>query len=130
MNLDSFFIPFLLFFGLILVSRTLLDRANKKLTVEQKALLVDGFSKMRTWHSALLLLFGLAFFLALRFNLTEHTTIMAIYFLFLLAFVVFNLLRTHRILRGYDFPTSYIQTYLVASTIRIFGLILFVVYTF
>lgn len=124
--MDNFMIAFVLLMLSVFASRLLSERAGKKLDQEKKAALVDLFSADRIWSYGILFGIVLLFFLSLKFGLVEAFWAYTAYIVLLLAYLLILSYRSYTKLKAHGFPAAYIQSFILASTLRFLGLLLFV----
>jgi hypothetical protein len=118
-------ISVLVLLAFIFLARVINEKANKKLTTEKKAELIDLFSKSRTWTFGLLIVIIGIYFFILKYQMLEPLTSLAIYILLLLAFILYNTRMAYRKLKSNGFPDSFIRTYLISTSIRFVGILIF-----
>ena len=106
-------------------TRIISEKANKKLSVEKKAELIDLFSNTRTRTFGLMILIIGLYFLALKFQILPPSLTMALYLILLLAFIGYNTVAAQRKLKENDFPDEFIKSYLLTSTLRFIGILIF-----
>ena len=109
----------------IFTSRIISEKANKSLSIEQKAELIDLFSKNRIYTFAALILIIAAFFASLKFNLLAQSTTVIIYIILISGFMLINSNMAYKKLKSHNFPDSYIKSYLISTSIRLIGLMVF-----
>jgi len=114
----------LVLFGSVIGSRIINDRAMKKLDQDKKAQLIDLFSGRAFQSIFLFLILGL-FFLNIKFEVIDSMIAYIIYSISLLAFVVITGNSSYKKLRANDYPNDYIQSYLIMTTLRVIGLVVF-----
>ncbi len=123
--MDNFMPSFIIFLVLILVSRVINEKANKKLTQEKKAELIDLFSKNRITTYAFIIVIFAAYYLILEYDLFDLYISLAIYVLLLVSLLIFNARSAMVKLKTNDFPKSYIKSYVLASMIRFIAIFVF-----
>jgi hypothetical protein len=124
--MDKFIVPFLILLLSVFISRTLLDKANTKLDQDKKAALIDLFSGRRIWSFAWLMLIIVSFFLCMKFQWIDRFWSFTLYFIALFIYLFVNAYLTFVKLKSNGFPVFYINAYLWSTSIRAFGLVLFV----
>ena len=122
---DKYMIGLLVFLLFILFARMLNERANKKLSIEKKAELVDVFSQYRIITFAVMIVILLAYFLMLKTELFSPTVIMIVYIGLLVAYISGYTFLAYKKLKNHDFPGAYIKTYLQSAVIRMSGIVMF-----
>ena len=125
MEMDNSMISILILLVAIFASRVISEKANKSLSTQQKAELIDLFSKNRIYTFAVLILIIAAFFASLKFNLIEQSTTVIIYVILISGFMVINSNMAYKKLKSNNFPGSYIKSYLISTSIRLIGLMIF-----
>lgn len=107
---------------LYIVSRVVSERALRRLSNDEKARLVEGFSGFRIFSAVVVLLFVVIFLVAENY-LTDLSGMIRLGFpvaifilLIILSFLTFNKLKSLNI------PESYIKTYLLATFLQYLGL--------
>jgi hypothetical protein len=115
----------LVLFGTILDTRWMNDRANQKLSIEQKAKLVVLFSKTRIWNFALLFGIVILYFFVLEYGILEGRTALWVYALVVTLVLIVVAYLYSRKLKENGFPDDYVKSYLTLSTLRIAGLLIF-----
>ena len=123
--MDYFMIAFIVFMVFIFGARILNDKAVKKLSVEKKAELVDLFSGTRIWTYGLLIAILILYFLILEFELLAPLVAVVIYFLLLIAFLLYNANVSYRKLKASEFPEEFIKSYLISASVRLIGILMF-----
>lgn len=123
--MDNFMIAFVLLLGLILISRTINEKATKKLDQDKKAALIDLFSDSRIYTFGTLIGIIVLFFLSMRFNLIDPKITFIIYIVSIFTFIIITSLFSYRKLKANDFPDSYIKSYLISISLRFIGLVIF-----
>ena len=118
-------IAFVVLLVMVFVSRTLSEKANKKLDQEKKAKLIDLFSKGRTINFGILIAIIALFFIAIRFSNLNTVIIFASYIFLVFIFMIISAILSYRKLKNNDFPESFIKSYLIATLFRFLGLIIF-----
>jgi divalent metal cation (Fe/Co/Zn/Cd) transporter len=125
--MDNFIIAFILLLGVVFISRMINEKANKKLDQAKKAELIDLFSSTRIYSFGVLIVIIILFFLSLRFNLLDPFITYLIYIFLVIAYLIITGLNSFRLLKKNNFPDSFIKSYLISTTIRFLGLIIFFV---
>ena len=123
--MDNYMIGFVLLLGLIFISRTINEKANKKLDQDKKAALIDIFSKSRIYTFGILIGIIVLFFLSLRFNLIDPLITDIIYIVSIFAFITITNYTSYKKLKENDYPNSYIKSYLLSTSLRFIGLVIF-----
>jgi hypothetical protein len=119
-------ISFVILLVAIFLSRMISEKANKKLDQDKKAALIDVFSKDRIWTYGVLIGIVVLFFISLRFSLIDPFWAYMIYIVILVAYIVLLAYYSYRKLKANDFPSFYIKSYILSSSLRLIGLLIFV----
>jgi len=114
----------MLFLVVLFGSRILDVRAMKNLSNEKKAELIDLFSKSRILNFGLIILFIGTYFLVLKFELCDPTLALTIYLVLMACFLIFNVVKVYKKMKSNTFPNTFISTYLISSTIRVFAILM------
>src|SRR6267154_2918382 len=123
MHMDNFMIAFVLLLVFMFVSRSMNEKANKKLDQAKKAELIDLFSKDRIWTFGTLIVIISLFFISIRFDLVDPVISYVAYVVLIFAFIVVTGISSYRKLKRNGFPDSYIQSYLITTSLRVVGLV-------
>lgn len=115
---------------LILVSRWLNERAMKKLSVEEKARLIDLFSSQRVWNFGLIILMLVGYYTVIVMKLVEQELGLSIYFVVLLGFMIFSALRSRSLLINAGFDEAYQHSFLISTGLRLLSILVFLVVLF
>ena len=121
--MDPLIYVFVPVFIAIVASRTITERANKHLDQEQKAGLVDLFSEMRTQGVWIIVGLIIVFFANMKFQFIPSNIALSVYFFVLVANMILLGVRSNKILRENNYPQEYIKMYLLASSIRLAGIL-------
>lgn len=123
--MDIIYAPYFgitVFAALYIASRVIGERALRRLSQEEKARLIDGFSSFRIFSAVIILLF-VVIFLAAENYLTDLSAAVrggfpaAIFLLFLvLSFI------TYKKLKSLNISESYIRIYLITLFLQYLGL--------
>jgi hypothetical protein len=110
------------FFVCAMVNRLISERALKYLSDDQKALIVDVFSRMRACYLIPIVSIIVVFFGA-NFLMPGHSLVFLVIFLILLAcYAVAMHIIVMRKLRKYNLPNQYIRSILLSRGISFVGL--------
>lgn len=120
----------IVFLVLFFASRMILEKANKKLSPEQKASLLDIFSKDRIYIYGALISVVLLFFASLKFQLIPAAISYTLYMFLIFIFIIITSIYYYKKLKSSDFPNSYINAYLISSAIRFLALLILLASTF
>lgn len=118
-------IALLVILGIMFLSRTLNENANKKLDQDKKAELVDLFSKDRIYNFGFLIIIVLIFFINMKLNLIDPFLNYGIYIGSVLIFMAVSTYLSFKKLKKNNFPDSYIKSYITVTTIRFLGIVIF-----
>lgn len=111
-----------IFAVLYIASRVIGERALRRLSDEEKARLIDGFSSFRIFSAVVVLLFVIIFLVAENY-LTGLSSAIRVGFpaaIFLLLIVLSFI--TYRKLKSLNISESYIRTYLITLFLQYLGL--------
>lgn len=109
----------------IFLARVIREKANKKLSTEKKAELVDLFAGSRIWNFGLLILVVGLYFLVLEYQIIDPLISMIAYCLLLLGIIVFNARNTYKKLKSHSFPEEFIRMHLMATSVNFTGVVIF-----
>lgn len=123
--MDYGMIAILVILGIMFLSKTLNENANKKLDQDKKAELVDLFSKDRIYNFGILIIIILIFFINIKLNLIEPFLNYGIYIASILIFMTVSTYLSFKKLKKNNFPDSYIKSYITVTTIRFLGIVIF-----
>ena len=127
--MDNFMVSIMVFLVSIIVARIINDRAIKKLENDKKVELIDLFSRSSVLtYLPLILIMGL-YFLVLKYQVFDFRVSLSVYMLLLLVYIAYNAKKSNEKLKSADFPASFIKSYLLATSIRFFGILLFFAFT-
>lgn len=110
---------------MILLSAFITAKANKELEADKKAKLLDLFSRNRLLRLGGLFAIIVLYFLTSRFGIAAPRLSYILYLLFILVFIAYNGYSTFRTLKKNDFPASYIRSFMLSSSLRLTGILLF-----
>ncbi|MBO9703183.1 MAG: hypothetical protein J7604_23415 [Sporocytophaga sp.] len=123
--MDYAMIAILVMLGIMFLSRTLNENANKKLDQDKKAELVDLFSKDRIYNFGILIIIISIFFINIKLNLIDQYLNYGIYIGSVVIFMIVSTYLSFRKLKKNNFPDSYIKSYITVTTIRFLGIVIF-----
>lgn len=121
----DFMMAVIIFLVFIFVARIFDTNASKKLTDEKKVQLINLFSKARILNFGILILLVGVYFLALKFELLNQSTSISLYLSVFMCFIIFNAIIAYRKLKSNEFPKAFLKTYLITTSIRILGILVF-----
>ena len=118
-------IAFLLILGLFFTSRAMNEKATKKLDQDKKAALIDLFSESRISTFGILIGIIIFFFISLEFKLLNPLLTYVIYIIMICAFLIITSYLSYKKLKENNFPDFYIKYYILSTSIRFVGLVIF-----
>lgn len=124
--MDPFIIGIVVFFGFVMLSRFILDKANKQLDEDKKAILIDDFSKQRMINFVMLIAVIVFYFVVTSFNLIDPTLAFIIYITVFGLIFIGNEVVNYRKFKARNFPDFYIRAYITSSAIRAIGIVSFI----
>ncbi len=122
-----FYIGLFAMFASIFISRFMIERSLKKLTIEEKGKLLDLSSKYRIYNIVSLLVLMILFFLVYQFELINQN---ALFISYLIVFTIYLIIISYlniKSLKENNYPTDYITSNYYSSFIRILGVLIFFV---
>ena len=125
-SMDGLVLAIVIFLLSTMISRIIVERSLKKLTNEQKGMLVTSFSKTRMVSIISLGIVIIGFLLIAYFKLWDTEITTYAYFGVLILFFMINSYLAHLRLSRLEIPKFYITANFYASIIRIVGIIIFV----
>jgi hypothetical protein len=128
--MDNLMLGFILLLIGSFISLYLMEKANKKLDQEKKASLVGLFSRHRIHNLGFIIIIITLLYTNSRFHFIEDLLAITLYIIILVSFIIFSNYRSYSILKSNDFPAEYIQSYLIAMSVRFVGLIVFFILMF
>ena len=123
--MDNSMLAFLLLLLFIFIARMINEKATKKLDQDQKAALMDLFSKDRIFTFGILIGIVVLFYLSVSFELIEYSLSFILYIILIFAFIIVSGYMSYKKLRDNNFPDSYIESYLFATSLRFIGILIF-----
>lgn len=114
---------FIVFFGAYLISRVINERNLKRLSGEEKARVVDGFSNYRIYKLAAVVVLVFGFMLVSSAFPRIGSTLAAIYFALLFLTVIVSSIIIHKTLRRLNLPDGYVKTFWLSSLLQYFGIL-------
>lgn len=123
-------IGFLVMMVTMLAARMINEKAMKKLSAEEKGLLVDGFASNRMWSMGLIILLIAGYFLVLRFELVNVFVGLVTYLVLLAVFITVQFVTADRKLKELGLPMVYMRSYRSSVLLRVGGMVLFFLITF
>lgn len=125
--MDNQLIALLLLICIIYLSRAFIGISNKKLDQAKKAELIDLFSKDRFYTLGFLIIIIVLYIACLKFNWFDPFMVRVTYAVLLLGYIITINFLSFRKLKNNHFPDFYIKSYLLTTTLRISGYIMFVI---
>lgn len=113
------------FFVIVYIARMLGEKAMKFLNTEQKAGLIDLFTKERRYGSAIILSLVIVFLIVLQFKLVTPLMAFVVYFAIMISYMVFKNYRTYTKLTANQYPPEYINRVVFASLLATLGIATF-----
>jgi hypothetical protein len=111
-----------MFVGAYIASRIIRERALKRLSIEQKAQLLDAFSGYRTYFMSAAVCLPLLYFVALRLWPGAQPVLAPMFFIsFGLLLLIMSWL-SFRKLKQISLPTDYIRSFLISSGLQYIGI--------
>ncbi|MBS1507139.1 MAG: hypothetical protein JSS79_10885 [Bacteroidetes bacterium] len=123
--MDNFMIGTIVLLISIFAARAISERAVKQLDQEKKVLLIDLFSDGKIFRSIILLLILVLFFVAIKFNLVHYSIAYSLFTALLFGYVFISGYTSYKKLKSNEFPDSYIQSFIIATTVRVVGIAIF-----
>ncbi len=109
----------------VVISRMLIQKANKHLSIEEKAKLVDLSGGLNSYGILVILpLVGIYWFLAKNTDIPYSALIIG-YFFLALAFIIFLQVANYRRITNLKFPSQYVSTYLISRVVYLAGVVVF-----
>lgn len=128
--MDGYMIGFIVMMVMILSARMINEKAMKKLSTEEKGLLIDGFASNRNWSLGLIILLIAGYFAVIRFELVNVFVGLAVYVTLLTVFLAVQIIASHRKLEELGLPSAYITSFKISSLLRVIGFVFFFLLSF
>jgi uncharacterized membrane protein YoaK (UPF0700 family) len=128
--MDGYMIGFIVMMVMIFAARMINEKAMKKLSTEEKGLLIDGFASNRNWSLGLIILLIAGYFAVIRFELVNVFVGLAVYVALLTVFLAVQIIASHRKLEELGLPSAYITSFKISSLLRVIGFVLFFLLSF
>lgn len=128
--MDGYMIGFIVMMVMIFAARMINEKAMKKLSTEEKGLLIDGFASNRNWSLGLIILLIAGYFAVIRFELVNVFVGLAVYVTLLIVFLAVQIIASHRKLEELGLPSAYITSFKISSLLRVIGFVLFFLLSF
>lgn len=124
--MDHFMISAIVLLAAIFGARAINDKAVQQLNQAEKAALVDLFYKTRYINFITIISIVILFFVSVEFRLLDLFLVNILYFTVYLIFMIYT---SYTKLKSNNFPKSYINAYILSSTIRTIGLAIFLAFS-
>jgi uncharacterized membrane protein YoaK (UPF0700 family) len=115
-------VTLIVFVVAMLLSRYINSTAIKKLSMEKKAELLDGFSGFSVWSILPLLVIIGIFYFATDYIENNHLFYLSIFLVVAGIYVIGIQVYIYKKLRKMDYPMSYIKQYILSVLVRFIGL--------
>ena len=122
--MNNYIVAFMSFFATILVSRFISERAIKKLNQEQKANLIDSFSKGRVLSSVFVFILIGVYFLFLEYKVLPSFYTFLVYIILLSVYLLIMSFWYYKKLKSSGYPVAFINSYILSTVIRLIGVII------
>lgn len=116
---------FIGFFILMIILRNLEERAMKGLSTEQKAGLIDIFSKKRKYNLYITIGAVILFLLSLQFEWLPDQWIFALYFGIMLVYIAVLKSTNLKTLKANGYPEPFLKSMTLTAALLIVGIFLF-----
>lgn len=123
--MDNLMFAFLIFIAAIFISRKISSNALSKLNTDKKSEVIDLFSNKSTLSFIFLFSIVVLFFLNIKFEFINRTVAFILYCIIILAYTSVESFKAYDKLKSHDFPITYIKSYILSSSIRIIGILIF-----
>ncbi len=121
----DFFVPFMVLLVSIFLARIINERSYKTISTEEKARLIDLFSRSRIVGLAIIIVLIAFLFLAPQWGVLSATTTLAVYIASLLVYFAAFTVHSFRVLRRNGYERSFIRLYSLGVIVRFAGLAIF-----
>ncbi|SMD37979.1 hypothetical protein SAMN04488029_3572 [Reichenbachiella faecimaris] len=119
--MSSFMIAVLVLFSTVFIARIINERALKTLDPEKKSNLIDLFSNFRIYSFGGMIVFLGIYYYIIANHLLPSTIAFSLYFLCVAIFLFFSAYFSRKILVKSNYPTSYINSYLISTVVKFAG---------
>lgn len=123
--MDNFMIGVILLLGSSFLARMINNKANKILDQDEKLLLMDLFSDSKIYTFGILIAIVALYFFGLKSALATPVILASLYIIALITFFISTNYNSYKKLKNNNFPQGYIKSYLISTSIRFTGLIIF-----
>jgi hypothetical protein len=110
----------------IVVSRIISERALKKLTSEEKVVIIDSFAKLRTYNLIPLVVLFIAFFSANYLVPSIGHSLYIVFLVLILAFLIGLNFLIFKKLKALKVPSNYTKTVIFSKSIVIAGFVFWI----
>ena len=112
----------------IFLARIINERSYKTISTEQKARLIDLFSRSRIVGFAVVIVMIAFLFLVPRWGILSFTTTLTVYIACLVIYFVAFTVHTFRVLRHNGYERPFVRLYSLSIIVRFAGLAVFFVF--
>ena len=121
----DFFVPFMVLLVSIFLARIINERSYKTISTEEKARLIDLFSRSRIVGLAIVIVMIAFLFFAPRWGLLSFTATLAVYIAALIIYFAAFTVYSFRVLRRNGYELLFIRLYSLSIVVRFAGLAIF-----
>lgn len=115
---------------MVLIARSIGEKVLKKLSIEQKAGLLDLFAKDRKYNGILVFSLIIIFLVILLFRLMDELWALILYFVAMTSLMIVKAYRTHAKLTAHHYPKEYTKSVVLATALAAVEILLFFVLIF
>ena len=119
---DSIF-GLVLFISAYIISRIISESSLRKLSIEQKAILLDAFSSYRIYSLIGVFVIVVSYLLASYFLWQYDRFVTPFFFGLIILVLIFNSIFAYNKLRTLDLPGGYLRTFWLSAVIQYIGVI-------
>lgn len=123
--MDPFFLGFIIVLGTTFASQAINQKATAKLEQEKKAELVDLFSKYRLYHFGIFFAIIIVYIVCIQMELFDRFILNGAYLVSVITFLIGYSVISYNRLKEFNFPDFYIKSYLLSTSVRFVGLMIF-----
>lgn len=113
------------FFVVVYIARMMGEKAMKHLNSDQKAGLIDLFSKERKYGSLIIFALVIGFLAVLQFQLVQPLIAFSAYFIIMISYMIFKNYNTYTKLNANNYPAEYTRKVLIANVLATAGILTF-----
>lgn len=117
----------IVFISAYIISRIISEGSLRKLSIEQKGMLLDAFSGYRIYSLVAVFIVVVSYLLSTYFFWQYDKFLTPFFFSLILAVLLLNSLFAYRKLRTLSLPGSYLKTFWLSAIIQYIGLIFLLV---